>query len=64
MTKSPSNLPKYPTVREVERELRKARDQLNDALWDSNEELKEALLRQIKRLELLKEVGEKYDVEF
>ena len=64
MTQSPSNLPKYPTVREVERELRKARDQLNDALWDSNEELKEALLRQIKRLELLKEVGEKYDVDF
>ena len=59
-----SNLPKYPTVREVERELRKARDQLNDALWNSDEELKEALLRQIKRLELLKEVGEKYDVEF
>ena len=59
-----SNLPKYPTVREVERELRKARDQLNDALWDSNEELKEALLRQIKRLELLKEVGEKYDTDF
>ena len=59
-----SSLPKYPTVREVERELRKARDQLNDALWNSDDELKEALLRQIKRLELLKEVGEKYDVEF
>lgn len=58
------NLPKYPTVREVERELKKARNQLNDALWDSNEELKEALLRQIKRLELLKEVGERYDVDF
>jgi hypothetical protein len=64
MTQSPSNLPKYPTVREVERELRKARDQLNDALWNSDEELKEALLRQIKRLELLKEVGEKYDTDF
>ena len=54
---------KYPTVREVERELKKARNQLNDAIWEEDEELKKALHRQILRLEILKELGERYDVD-
>ena len=64
MTQSLSNLPKYPTVREVERELKKAINQLNDAIWNEDKELSDALMRQIKRLEALKEVGERYDVDF
>lgn len=69
MTQSPSDpskpdLPKYPDPRDVERELKKARSQLHDAIWCEDEELKGALLRQIKRLEFLKEMGERYDVDY
>lgn len=63
MTQSPFDLKKYPPVREIERELKKARNQLNDAIWEEDEELKKALHRQILRLELLKELNERYDVD-
>jgi len=59
-----SNLPKYPEPREIERALKQARNKLQDAIWDDNKELTDALMREIKRLELLKEVGERYDVDF
>jgi hypothetical protein len=49
--------------RDIERELRKARDKLVDAIWDEDEEMQKALKRQILRLEMLKELGERYDVD-
>ena len=59
-----SNYPDILKAREIERELRKARDKLQDAIWDENEELKNALHREIKRLESMKAVGELYDVDY
>lgn len=64
MTQSLSSLSKFPEPREIERELRKARNKLHEAIWEEDEELKGALLRQIKRLEFMMEVGERYDVDY
>ena len=73
---SPSNYPDLLKAREIERELRKARDKLQDAIWDEDEELKNALHREVKRLESMKAaalcelrrsdaaVGELYDVDY
>lgn len=49
--------------REIERELKIARNKLQDAIWDEDEELKKALHRQILRLEMLRELGERYEVD-
>ena len=61
---SPSNYSDLLKTREIERELRKARDKLQDAIWDEDDELKNALHREIKRLESMKAVGELYDVDY
>lgn len=53
-----------PPVRDIERELKYAKSKLNDAIWEENEELQKALKRQILRLEMLRELGERYDVDF
>jgi len=50
--------------RDVERELRHAKEKLNDAIWEEDEELQKALKRQILRLEMLRELGERYDLDF
>lgn len=52
-----------PPVRDIERELRYAKSKLNDAIWEENEEVQAALKRQILRLEILRELGERYDVD-
>ena len=52
-----------PPVRDIERELKYARSKLNDAIWEENEEVQAALKRQILRLEILRELGERYDVD-
>lgn len=52
-----------PPPREIERDLRHAKDKLNDAIWSEDEEAQAALKRQILRLELLRELGERYDVD-
>lgn len=53
-----------PPVRDIERELKYAKSKLNDAVWEEDEELQKALKRQILRLEMLRELGERYDVDF
>ena len=60
-TTSPSNT--QPAVRDIERELKYAKSKLNDAIWEENEEMQAALKRQILRLEILRELGERYDVD-
>ena len=64
MQTSPSTLPKYPEPREIERALKQARNKLADILWDGDEELKAALVREIKRLELQKELNQTHDLDF
>ena len=49
---------------DIETELRRAKEKLNDAVWEENEELQKALKRQIIRLEVLKEIGERVDVNY
>ena len=49
---------------EIHVELKKAQSKLQDAIWDEDEELQEALKRQIKRLQVMKDLGEKYEYRF
>jgi hypothetical protein len=60
-TQSLSNA--IPPVRDIERELRYAKSKLSDTIWEENEEVQAALKRQILRLEILRELGERYDVD-
>ena len=64
MNKFPFNLPKYPEPREIERALKQARNQLQDAIWEDNKELTDALMREINRLELQKSLNQTHDVDF
>ena len=50
--------------REVERELKFAQSKLHDAIFDEDEEAIAALKRQVLRLEMLKELNERYDTDF
>jgi hypothetical protein len=61
MQTSPSNA--APPVRDIERELKYAKSKLHDAIFDEDEEAQAALKRQILRLEILRELGERYDVD-
>jgi len=63
VTKFPFKDIKLREPREIERELKIARNKLHDAIWNEDEELKKALHRQILRLEMLRELGERYDVD-
>lgn len=47
----------------IDVELKVARDKLHNAIWGEDEELQAALRRQIERLEFLKAMGERYDVD-
>ena len=58
---SESSVLKHPV--EVDRALRYAKEKMHDAIWDEDEETQKALQRQIDRLEILKSVGERYDVD-
>jgi hypothetical protein len=49
---------------EIEVEIRRARAKLQDAIWDENEELQEALRREIDRLELKRSLGETHEYLF
>lgn len=49
---------------EIHVELRKAQNKLQDAIWEENEELQQALKRQIQRLQVMKDLGEKYEYRF
>ncbi len=49
---------------EIEVEIRRARAKLQDAIWDEDEELQEALRREIKRLELKRSLGETHEYLF
>lgn len=51
-------------ARDIELELSNLKSRLHDAVWEENEELQGALRRQIERLEMLKNMGELYDVNF
>lgn len=61
-TTSRSN-PLY-VARDIELELTNLKNKLHDAVWEENEELESALRRQVDRLEMLKRMGELYDVNF
>lgn len=49
---------------EIHTELKKAQIKLQDAIWEEDEELQEALKRQISRLQVMKDLGEKYEYKF
>lgn len=51
-------------AKDIAFELEKLHAKLHDAVWDEDEELQKALRRQIDRLEMLKRMGELYDVNF
>ena len=51
-------------ARDIDLELMQLRKNLEDAVWEDNEELEKALRRQIDRLDMLKRTGELYDVNF
>jgi hypothetical protein len=61
MTEAKTSL--FAPPREVERELKFAKSKLHDAIFDEDEEAQAALKRQILRLEILRELGERYDVD-
>lgn len=62
MTEAKTSL--FAPPREVERELKFAQSKLHDAIFDENEEAIAALKRQVLRLEMLKELNERYDTDF
>lgn len=49
---------------EIHVELKKAQSKLQDAIWEEDEELQEALKRQIARLQVMKDLSEKYEYKF
>jgi len=49
---------------EIEVEIRRARAKLQDAIWDEDDELQEALRREIDRLELKRSLGETHEYLF
>lgn len=51
-------------VYEIEKEIRNAQSRLQDAVWDEDEELQNALKRQIERLQLKKSLGETHEYLF